>query len=235
MRLVTWNLGHRSNGDCRSDGLVAALTALEPDIAVLVDRSPGTACEQLLAALAGIGLGHQLATAPGEHDGRVTLAGRLEMLPGSLDARTTGEMPSHLLHAYAPSGNLDVISLTTGRNGRGGQARQEGWDWLHRAASTLKQRRTILIGDLASGAAYAGPGHAQPLRRFISEGWQHAMPTEGASCSTDGEDAVGVDHAFLSPLLQRIDTHYVLGAAGLRLAGTKDSPSERPVLVVDLQ
>jgi hypothetical protein len=235
MRLVTWNLGHRTNGDCRSDGLVAALTALEPDIAVLVDRSPGTSCEQLLAALAGMGLGHQLATAPGEHDGRVTLASRLEMVPGSLDTRATGGMPSHLLHAYAPAGDLDVISLTTGRNGHVGPARQAGWDWLHRAATTLKQRRTILIGDFASGADDAGPGHSQPLRRFISEGWQHAMPTEGAPSSRGGEDAPGVDHAFLSPLLQRIDTHYALGAAGLRLAGKKDSPSERPVLVVDLQ
>ena len=176
-----------------------------------------------------------LATAPGAHDGSVTLASRLEMVPGSLDTCTTDGMPSHLLHAYARGGDLDVISLTTGRNGRGAPARQAGWDWLQRAASTLKQRRTILIGDFASGADDAGPGHSPPLRRFISEGWQHAMPTEGASCSTGSEHAVGVDHAFLSPLLQRIDTHYALGAAGVRLAGTKDSPSERPVLVVDVQ
>jgi hypothetical protein len=235
MRLVTWNLGHRSNGDCRSDGFVAALTALEPDIAVLVDRSPGTACERLLATLAGIGLGHQLATGAGGHDGRVTLASRLAMVPGSLDPRTTGEMPSHLLHAYSPAGDLDVVSLTTGRNGRGGPARQAGWDWLHRAAPTLRQRRTILIGDFTSETDDGGPGDPRPLRRFISEGWQHAMPTEGASCPTGGGDALDVDHAFLSPSLQRIDTHYALGAAGLRLAGTKDAPSERPVLVVDLQ
>jgi hypothetical protein len=69
----------------------------------------------------------------------------------------------------------------------------------------------------------------------MDEGWQHAVPAEGASCPSQGAQAQRLDHAFLSPSLQRVDARYAREAAGLRLSGTKDSLAERPALVVDLQ
>lgn len=236
MRLVTWNLGHRPNGTHRTDRLVTALAALAPDIAILVDPTPGADRGPLLAALAGIGLGHQLATQPGPHDGRILLASRLDMVLGSLDADAEGHaVPSSVLHAYAPTGTLDVLGLRIRGCGRRHASRAACWNWLQHAASTLKRRRAILVGDFENDAAHDAPGTKQHLRHFMDEGWQHAVPAErGAYARADG-DSLHLDHAFLSPSVQRIDARYALEAAGLRLAGSKDSLSERPALVVDVQ
>lgn len=235
MRLVTWNLGHRRNGNRCPDRLAAALTALEPDIAILVDRTPGTAYERLLEALEGIGLKHQLTTAPDAHDGRVVLASRLEMVRGSLEAAADDQASADVLHAYAPAGTLDVVSLRVHRYGRRPSDRAARWDRLLQAASTLKPRRAILVGDFEADPAHDEPGSPRQLRRFISDGWQHASPAERAHYAAAGGDALRVDHAFLSPSLQRIDSRYALGAAGFRLAGTKDALSDQPALVVDVQ
>lgn len=235
MRLVTWNLGHRRNGNRCPDRLVAVLTALEPDIVTLVDRTPGTAGKALLEALAAMGFRHQLTTEPDAHDERVLLASRLELVRGSLETDTHDDMPSSMLHAYAPTGILDVISLRISGCGRQPEARDACWNWLIQAASALKHRRAIMIGGFETDSATDESSGPRQLRRFISEGWQHAVPADGASCPRSGGEALSVDHAFLSPSLQRIDARYALGAAGFRLAGSKDSLSEQPPLVVDLQ
>lgn len=235
MRLVTWNLGHRRNGNRRPDRFVAALGALEPDIAVLVDRTPGDASSELLAALADIGLRHQLRGEPDARGAQVLLCSRLEMVPGSLDTGGAGAMPADALHAYSPTGLLDIVSLPCCRHDGRPASHATCWNWLLEATATLKQRRSIVFGDLQDDPTDADAGSSHPVRHFIRQGWQHAMPTEGASYSTTGGRALVVDHAFLSPSLQRIDAHYAMGAAGFRLAGSKDSLSDRPALVVDLQ
>jgi hypothetical protein len=73
------------------------------------------------------------------------------------------------------------------------------------------------------------------LQRLTNDGWRHAVPADGAAYWTTGGQATRLDHAFLSPSIQPIDVRYALEAAGLRLAGTRDSLSEQPALVVDLQ
>lgn len=235
MRLVTWNLGHRRNGNRCPDRLVTALAALQPDIAILVDHSPGTAFRQLLEALAGAGLKHQLSTTSAAHDGRVLLASRLEIVPGSLAAGDADPMPSDALHGYATNGALDILSLPACRNSRRPSSHEACWNWLLHASATLKHRRAIVVGDFQVDRCGDEPDRSRQLRLFIRDGWQHAVPTEGASYSTAGGDALCADHAFLSPSLQRINTHHALEAAGIRLAGAKDSLSQRPALVVDLQ
>lgn len=236
MRLVTWNLGHRSNGSRCPDRLASALAALAPDIVILVDRTAGVVRRPLLEALAGIGLGYHLAASAGPRDGRMLFASRLDMVPGSLDASAAGETaPSSVLHAYAPNGVLDVLGLGIRGCGRKLASRAADWTWLQHAASTLKHRRAILIGDFEADPADDPSGGSRQLRRFTDDGWQHAVPAEGASCPSTGAQAPRLDHAFLSPSLQRVDARYAREAAGFRLSGTKDSLAERPALVVDLQ
>ena len=232
MRLVTWNLGHRRNGNRCPDRFVAALAALQPDIVSLVDRTHGAACQQLLEALEGIGLRHRLMGGPEPHGGQAMLASRLDIVRGSAGAGTDAPGARHALHVYVPAGELDVVSPGV-RPPR--SPREESWDWLHRTASALKERRTVFIGDFESDSAHDGPDDVRHLHRFISEGWQHAVPAEGAARLTVGRDALHVDHAFLSPSLQRIETRYELGASGSGPAGSGVRLFERPALVVDLQ
>jgi len=233
MRLVTWNLGHRLDGGHNADDVVTALAALEPDIVILTGRLPGPARRPFLESLAGLGLKHQLAPEPGRHDSHALVASRIELVPGSLEPGATGDpLPPNMLHAYAPTGVLDVLGMTRPMSGRRPARRRGGWERVLRAATSLKHRRAILIGDFADDDRANGNDH---LRQLIDAGWKHAVPAEGASYRMPSKEAVQLDHAFLSPSIQNIETRYALTVAGFRLTGTKDSLSTQPVLVVDVK
>ena len=236
MRLVTWHLGHRLDDGHVPENVITALASLAPDIVILTERLPGPAHRLFLASLAGIGLTHSLAPTPVQPGGHVLIAGRLKLVPGFL---TTGASrdppPPRVLHAHATTGVLDILGLRSPDPTRRPSARRACWEWLIRAAATLKQRRAILIGDFdvdATSRPSAGDDH---LRYLTDAGWQRAVPANDVGNRTANGDAGALDHAFLSPSVQRIDARYTLAAAGLRLSGTQDSLSDHPVLVVDVQ
>jgi hypothetical protein len=236
MRLLTWNLGHQLNGRRAPDDVIPALAALEPDIVILTERLPAQARESFLASLAGLGLKHQLAPAAARNGDHVLIASRLKLVPGLLKARKTRDQaPQNMLHAYAPDGVLDVLGLRGPDPGSPPTTRRACWEWLISAASALKNRRAILIGDFDVAGDGGRSGGIDHLTQLIDAGWRRAVPTEGAGYPASNGAAGGLDHAFLSPSIQQINARYALAAAGFRLAGTKESPSAQPVLVVDLQ
>ena len=234
MRLVTWNLGQRQNGQRRPARLVAALMAIEPDIVVLVDRTPGDAARQLLDALGDAGLAHRQLAGSRASDGVVLLASATTIEPGQFGNDAAAATPSAVVHAHLPSGNLEVVSIRVCGGGASGSMPEDDWTALLRSASALKERRTILVGEFAAGASTAA-GTPPVIRRFIADGWHHALPAEGACHFAAGGSGPCGDHAFLSPLLSQVDVRYPLEAAGHRLAGWRDALSDRPPLVVDLQ
>lgn len=236
MRLVTWDLGCRTSGNRCPDRVIKALVALEPDIVILAQRLPDAARRALLAALAEIGLKLQLAPKAGQRNGHVVVASRLELVPGLLDAGTgSDDPPPNVLHAYAPTGTLDVLGLRMPDRGSPSSSRHACWDWLLHAAATLKHRRAVLIGDFDLDSNQERAGGLDHLQRLTQAGWRHAAPADGTAYRTADGHATRLDHAFLSPSLQSIDARYALEAAGFRLAGTKDSLADQPALVVDLQ
>jgi hypothetical protein len=236
MRLVTWNLGQRLNGGHAADDAITALATLEPDIVILSERLPHPDRRSFLSSLAGLGLTHQLAPTRVPHGGHVIIASRLELVPGLLEASETGDRaPSNMLHAYTPSGVLDVLGLRSPDAASRPITRRACREWLARAAAALKHRRAILIGDFALQADDERTDGVDHLRHLTDAGWKHAVPSEGGGYPTANGAAGRLDHAFLSPSVQQIDARYALAAAGFRLAGTKQSPSDQPVLIVDLQ
>lgn len=236
MRLVTWTIGHRLNGHGSPDGVIDALHALEPDMVILAERLPPAARQTLLAALTGIGLKHQLAPRGGQQSRHMLIASRMELVRGELKEGMNGcHRPPGVLHAYAPGGILDILGLRIPDCGLRAGSRHDSWEWLLHAAAALKHRRAVLVGDFELSASHDHAAAQHQLRRFMDDGWQRAVKADGFSYRTTGDAAVRLDHAFLSPSIQRIDARYALAAAGLRIAGAKDSPSQQPALVVDLQ
>jgi hypothetical protein len=236
MRLVTWNLGQRLDGGHAPDDVITALAALEPDVVILTERLPGPARQSFLSSLAGLGLTHQLAPTPEQHGDHVLIASRLKLVPGLLKARAArDDLPPNMLHAYAPTGVLDVLGLKSPHAGSRPTARRASWERLVRVATTLKHRRAILIGDFDIDAHDGRADGIDHLQQLTDAGWKHAVPTDGGGYPTASGDAGRLDHAFLSPSIQQVDARYALAAAGFRLTGAKESPSTQPVLVVDLQ
>jgi hypothetical protein len=236
MRLVTWKIGHRPDRHDSPDGVIEALTALEPDMVILAERLPPTGRQKLLAAMAAIGLEHQLAPEARPQQRRMLIASRLGLVAGVLQADMSGcHRPPDVMHAYAPEGGLDVLGLRISDGGTRASTRHDSWKWLLRAAASLKHRRAVVLGDFELEARHDHAAAQHQLRHLTNDGWQRAVQADGADYCTTGDAGLRLDHAFLSPSIQRIDARYALAVAGIRLAGTRDAISTRPALVIDLQ
>jgi hypothetical protein len=237
MRLVTWNLGHPLDGCHAIDAVMMALSALEPDVAILTAHLAGPAHPSFLLSLAGVGLTHQLPATKGQRGHHVVIASRLELRAGSLgaDLRDDRSRPPNALHAYAPAGLLDGLGVRSPAAGGRAVRRRGDWPWLVRAATAMKDRRAVLIGDFDAVAGGERADAAAPLRHFSAEGWTHAVPADGASYHAASGQPSRLDHAYLSPSLNKIDARYAVAAAGFRLSGSRDALSDQPALVVDLQ
>lgn len=236
MRLVTWKIGHHLNGRDSPDGVIEALTALEPDMVIVAERLPHAGRQKLLAAMAAVGLEHQLAPEAGPRHRRMLIASRLKLVAGDLKADMSGcRRPQDVLHAYAPDGGLDVIGLRIADGGAGADTRHDSWKWLLRAAAALKHRRAVMLGDFELDVRHDHAAAQHQLRQLMGDGWQRAVQADGADYRTTGDEGLRLDHAFLSPSIQRIDARYALAAAGIRLAGARDAISTQPPLVIDLQ
>ncbi len=236
MRLVTWKPGPGLEGGSVSDNVITALKDLEADVVILTQHLTADARRSLLASLADIGLMHQLAPTPRRNGGDVLIASRLKLEPGRREASAIGDHPPvNMLHAYAPSGLLDVLGLEASGSRSRPEARRAGWEWLMRAAGSLKDRRAVLIGSFDVDVHDEQTGDIDHLRYLIGSGWKHAVPASGASYPILNGDPGTHDEAFLSPSLQKINSRYVLPEADCRGGGTKAQQSRQPALVVDLQ
>jgi hypothetical protein len=236
MRLVTWKIGHRPDRHDSPDGVIEALTALEPDMVILAERLPPTGRQKLLAAMAAIGLEHQLAPEAGPRQRRMLIASRLGLVAGVLQADMSGcHRPPDVMHAYAPDGGLDVLGLRISDGGTRASTRHDSWKWLLHAAAALKHRRAVMLGDFEMDVCHDHASTQHQLRQLTDDGWQRAVQADGADYRTTGDEGLRLDHAFLSPSIQRIDARYTLAVAGIRLAGSRDALSTQPPLVVDLQ
>ena len=164
------------------------------------------------------------------------IASRMKLVTGVLQADMSGcHRPPDLLHAYAPDGGLDVLGLRIAGSGTHASTRHDSWKWLLRAAAALKHRRAVMLGDFELEARHNHASAQQQLRHLMGDGWQRAVQADGADYCTSGDAGLRLDHAFLSPSIQRIDARYALAVAGIRLAGTRDAISTQPALVIDLQ
>ena len=236
MRLVTWKIGHHRNGHESPDGVIEALTALEPDMVIVAERLPHSGRQKLLAAMAAVGLEHQLAPEAGPRQRRMLIASRMKLVAGVLNADMSGcHRPPDVLHAYAPDGGLDVLGLRISDCGPRASTRHDSWEWLLHAAAALKHRRTVMLGDFELEVCHDHAAAQHQLRHLMHDGWQRAVQADGADYCTTGDEGLRLDHAFLSPSIQRIDARYALAVAGIRLAGTRDALSTQPPLVIDLQ
>jgi hypothetical protein len=236
MRLVTWKIGHHPNGHDSPDRVIEALTAFEPDMVILAERFPPAGRLRLLAAMAAIGLEHQLAPEAGPQQRRMLIASRMKLVAGVLKADMSGcQRPPDVLHAYAPDGGLDVLGLRIADGGTRASTRHDSWKWLLRAAAALKHRRAVMLGNFEFTACHDHAAAQHQLRHLTSDGWQRAVQADGADYCTTGDAGLRLDHAFLSPSIQRIDARYALAVAGIRLAGARDAISTQPALVIDLQ
>ena len=237
MRIVGWNI--RAGGGYRGAALGLALRRFRPDVAALCEFRATPPSVALAAALAGIGLRHQITTADPRTPGLncVLVASRypLERVPSLAGPSEPGRWLLARVAAPTPFalGAMHVPNRVTGRK----------WPFLDSVLGLAEQWRdgpAVFLGDTNSG--WPGIDEEVPAFNRREGAWMDGLERAGwrdafrhvrgrarayTWYSPNGGNGFRIDQAFLNAAL-------LPALHGARYVWGRPRPSDHAALVLDL-
>jgi len=237
MRLVAWNLNHRTRSKPIVPGVAEALLALEPDWLVLTEYVAHESHETFFDRLATAGIHYVCVSEHSAKNNRVVIASRRPLVPGAIQAPAVDEaMPSNALHVACPADGIEILGVRLPDYSKYPPLRRGWWDWLTMTADSVVDRPFIIAGDFNTDAGYPVARCGDRLQRLVDSGWRHAVPAEGSSYWTLNGLGKRIDHAFVSRHFRVADVRYVTESAGQRLVGKPSvALSDHAALALDLE
>ena len=239
MRVMTWNLNHRTRAKPIPLGLPDAIASLEPDLIVLTEYVHAESRRSFLAQLADRGLPYwhvSRVTPPGEN--HVLIASRSPMELGPIAAPAIApSVPSNALHVILPREGIEILGLRVPDYSKQRTIKRACWNWIIETAKAVKDRPFAVLGDFNRDPKYSRNGCGDCIERLIDDGWQLASPTDGASYWTLGNGSpCRIDHAFVSGHFTVMDSRYVTESKGRALVGVGPGAlSDHAILSVDIE
>jgi len=222
VKLLTWNLNHRTRPKPIPDLVPEVIKALGPDLVVLTEYVRGPSHDSFLARLFDLGLSHALMSPEVRGENSVLIACRRHLVPGNIIAPPIApSVPYNFLHVELPEDDLQVIGIRVPDYSKKPRIRRACWDWLVSMAAEVITSPTIMIGDFNSDPGYPKSHCGDRFALLVHDGWQLALPEKGASYWTPNDHAVRLDHAFVSPHNRVISARYVPDIGGLVLANRR--------------
>jgi endonuclease/exonuclease/phosphatase family metal-dependent hydrolase len=155
VRVLTWNLNHRTRAKAIPSIVADSIASLEPDLIVLTEYVHGATRRPFLDQLAERGLGYHLVsqvTPPREN--HVLIVSRSPIELGSIQAPAIApSVPSNFLHVILPQEQCEILGLRVPDYSKEPTIRRACWDWIIETAMTVKDRPFVLIGDFNTDRA----------------------------------------------------------------------------------
>lgn len=236
MRLVAWNLNHRTRSKPIMPAVAEALIALEPDWLVLTEYVAHDSHTAFIDRLADFGIRYACVSDDAPRQNRVVIASRWEIHPGTIRLAIDEAVPSNVLHVVAPTCGMEAFGLRLPDYSKRPAIRRAWWTWLAATAGTAVDRPFILAGDFNTDASYPKARCGERLEQLAQSGWQHAAPADGASYVTLMGLERRIDHAFVSRHFRVAEARYVTESAGHPLIGKPaEALSDHAALLIDVE
>jgi endonuclease/exonuclease/phosphatase family metal-dependent hydrolase len=235
MKILAWNVNHRTQRKPVPRGVIEVIAALAPDLVVLTEYVPSATHETVVEALGGLGLTETRLSVRAGKSNRVLVASRWRLMDGEIQAPEIHTcVPSNALHVCLPERGIEVLGMRVPDFSPQPAIRRACWDWLVQTAWDVASRPFVIIGDMNVDPKYPRARCGDRLAHIVDAGFTHASPPDGASFWTPSGHGVRIDHAFVSKHFSVTSAEYVTEAAGHLLVGRRDALSDHAALVVEI-
>ena len=237
MKLIAWNINHRTTGRAIPPAMADALAFLDPDLIVLTEYVPSRSHSDFKKALSLNGFSNLLVSAYTPKENHVLIASRVNLEPGDIKAPAIApSVPSNVLHVQVPDYDLEVLGIRVPDYSKAPRIRHACWDWIETIAAEVKGRPFVIAGDLNVDPSYPPSKCGNRIRNLTALGWQHALPSEGVSYwPLVGYSGLRLDHAFVCGRLEITGAQYVWEAGSYRFGGRNSGAmSDHAALVVEI-
>jgi endonuclease/exonuclease/phosphatase family metal-dependent hydrolase len=243
MKILTWNINHRTFNRKIPYYMAKAIASLTPDVIVLTEYVPGSSHQRFIEQLASYGFIYHVISKRALKENQVFIAANTTLECGEILAPMDIEksVPSNALHILLPQKGFDILGLRvpdfSNKPIIQSPFKRQCWDWILKIAAENRERPFVIIGDFNTDPGDSRAKCGDRLSQLVDEGWQHAMPKLGASywAITNGSER-RLDHAFISSHFDILDAKYILESDGYAFAGKKsEAMSDHAVLLIEIK
>ncbi len=148
MRILAWNINHRTRKMAVAAAIPAGILSLNPDAVVMTEYVEGPDHIAFCAALAAGGLSKRFNTPTQVGHNQVLVASRSMANLGMLSPPIgLGHAVSNCIHVRLASSPLDLIGVRVPMYKSTTEIRSY-WDWFGAAIAPLFASASVIIGDL---------------------------------------------------------------------------------------
>ena len=238
MKIITWNLNHRTIEKPIPEGVLVFITDSNPDVIVLTEFVDGKSREYFKETLAELGYSYQLLSSKVGKQNQVFIASKFEFAKGvSVAPNITSPAETNYLHVFLPRQELNIIGFRA-PSYKTSKERKAYWKQLAGIASSISKKNTIFLGDI-NYDPFTGISAFSTEIEFSLAGTYKIPNPEGewSFISIDGKNKTRIDHAILSESLKLKRAEYITAFNGIVLAGSKNDSAitDHAVLSVELE
>lgn len=238
MKLLTWNINHRTFNRKIPYHMAEAIASLTPDVIVLTEYVPGSSHQRFVEQLDSYGFTHHIMSKRVLKENQVFIAANTTLESGNILAPKNIEksVPSNVLHVHLPVISFDILGLRVPDYGNKFKIKRKNWDWIMMIAAENKDRPFVIMGDFNTDPEYQPAKCGDRISKLVDEGWQLAMPKSGASYwDIKNGNGKRLDHAFVSRHFDILDAKYISESGSYVFAGKKsEAMSDHAALLLEI-
>lgn len=235
MRVLAWNVNHRTHPKPIPAAISSGILSLNPDVVVLTEYVEGPCHPALATTFRQAGMNAEFRTPFQKGHNQILVASRS---PGSLGTLfkppvRLGHAVSNCIHVRVSRGSLDLVGIRVPSYHSVADKRSY-WEWFGKATTPLLPGRSVIIGDLNVDPRRSGHG-SDCLVRLVAKGWRMPHPIgQWSYISTTGLTS-RLDHALVSPAVTVVGAEYITTANGFDFAGRGPAYlSDHALLILDI-
>jgi len=224
IRILAWNLNHRSRPKRIPAGVVDAIRQLRPDILVLNEYVQGADHRRLWDDLRSAGLGNIQVSERRPGHNQVLMASRFDFIVGAVPAPSI-HCDSHGRTNFLAASFREPEFTLIGMRAPAYESVKQLRDYWGELSATLRvtaSRKVVVIGDMNGDPENEKSIGGQHLASLCKEGWKIPRADGDWSYKADsGAYTSRIDHVVASPGIRMASASYITALPGIIVAGTR--------------
>lgn len=237
MKLVAWNVNHRTNPKIIPHSVTRFLSEYFPEVAIFSEFVDSKLLNQFYHEMKEIGFIYSSISEYFPSQNQILILSRLPMTLGHIQPpQITDSAKSNFLHVELPEKGLGIVGLRVPAYKSNSETKAY-WSEIESIASKNIDRKLVFIGDLNYDPFRKSSSEAESIPFGVSTSFFIPKPIGNWSyISGDGRRFSKIDHAIVSTSLKVSDVRYMTNWKHIQLAGpTSTSPvSDHAVLSVSI-
>ncbi|KKH50170.1 endonuclease/exonuclease/phosphatase family protein [Methanosarcina sp. 1.H.A.2.2] len=238
MKLLTWNINHRTCNKKIPYHMAKAIASLTPDVIVLTEYVPGSSHQIFIEQLDSYGFTHHFMSKRALKENQVFIAANTKLECGNILAPTNIDksLPSNVLHVLLPEKGFNILGLRMPDYSKLPKIKRQCWDWIQKIAEENVDLPFVIMGDFNTDPVDSKAKCGDRINQLRDNGWQHSMPSSGASYwAIRNGSGRRLDHAFVSRHFDVMATEYISESSSYVFAGKKsEAMSDHAVLLIEV-